>query len=348
MFNYSRCNLVFKFLSALVVPWNFPLNMAAWKIGPALATGNSVILKPAELTSLSAIKLAQLARDSGIPDGVFNVVPGLGAEAGSALSAHMDVDMIGFTGSTTVGRLVLQASALSNLKRVSLELGGKSPQLVFADAEDLDAVASHVMNAAFWNMGENCSCGSRLFVHDSIKDVLVAKLVELSQTRIMGDPLKLETVLGPMITRQHADKVAEFIEKGKREGAKLIVGGSSRGGNFVDITIFEATNNMEIAQEEIFGPVLCVMGFSTEEEAISMANDTKYGLAASVYTSNINTAHRVSRKLKAGNVSINCFSEGDITTPFGGYGQSGFVGRDKSIYAHEQYTELKTIWTEFN
>mmetsp|Transcript_10205 Transcript_10205/g.16681 ORF Transcript_10205/g.16681 Transcript_10205/m.16681 type:complete len:509 (-) Transcript_10205:192-1718(-) len=336
---------------ALIVPWNFPLLMAAWKIAPALATGNSVVLKPAELSSLSAIRIAGLAKEAGIPDGVINVVPGLGAETGAALSNHMDIDMIGFTGSTLVGRLVLKAAGDSNLKRVSLECGGKSAQVVFPDVEDMDAVAEEVMSAAFWNMGENCSCGSRLLVHNSVKDALVGKLVNLSKTWTVGSPTDLKSKLGSMISKDHANKVMGFIETGKKEGAKLIVGGTklheSTGGDFIAITIFDnVRNDMHIAQEEIFGPVLSVIGFDTEKEAIQIANDTKYGLAASLYTSNINIANRVSRKLRAGNVSVNCFSEGDCTTPFGGYKQSGFVGRDKSIFAHEQYTEMKTVWTK--
>jgi gamma-glutamyl-gamma-aminobutyraldehyde dehydrogenase len=334
-----------------VVPWNFPAQMVAWKIGPALATGNSVVLKPAELTSLSAIRMAELAAEAGIPAGVFNVVPGFGETAGQAIGRHMDVDMVAFTGSTEVGRCFLKYSAESNLKRITLECGGKSPQVVFADAPDLDMVATNAVSAGFWNMGENCSCGSRLIVHKSIKDELVAKVAKLAKAWKVGDPLDPQNRLGSMIEKPHLDKVLGYIESGKAEGAKLVMGGKrileKTGGYFVEVTIFdEVTPQMTIAREEIFGPVLSVIPFSTEEQALAIANDTNYGLAASLYTRDLNTAHRAARAIRAGTVSVNCFSEGDITTPFGGYKQSGFGGRDKSIWAHEQYTELKTIWMQ--
>ena len=338
----------------LIVPWNFPLLMAAWKLAPALSTGCTVVLKPAELTSLSALRIADLAKKAGIPDGVLNVVPGLGPVAGAALANHMDVDFVGFTGSTAVGRTILQASGNSNLKRVSLECGGKSAQLVFNDIENIDSVAEHCMAAAFWNMGENCSCGSRLLVQKGMKEKLLEKMIALSRSEWkVGNPLDINTKLGPMISPQHFSKVLGYISKGIESGANLLLGGKQilqdSGGNFVEITIFDnVTNESIICQEEIFGPVLCVIEFDTEQEAVELANETKYGLAASVYTSNVNRAVRVSRRLQAGNVSVNCFAEGDDTTPFGGYKQSGFVGRDKSIYAHEQYTELKTIWYEID
>ena len=336
----------------LIVPWNFPLLMAAWKLAPALATGNSCILKPSELTSLSAIRLGQIANEAGIPPGVLNIVPGLGAKAGAAISSHMDINMCGFTGSTVTGRLVLKASSESNLKRVSLELGGKSPQVVFDDIEDIDKVIGSIMDAAFWNQSENCSCGSRLIVQKSIKAKIMEKLLEKIEAKDewnIGDPIELDTNVGSMISPQHMDKVMGYIKKGKEEGATLVIGGNrvleSSGGDFVELTIFDnVKNDMSIAQNEIFGPVLCVIDFETEEEAIAIANDTKYGLAASLYTSNVHRALRVSKKLRAGNVSVNCFAEGDDTTPFGGYKQSGFAGHDKSIHAHEQYQELKTIW----
>ena len=334
-----------------VVPWNFPAQMVAWKIGPALATGNSVVLKPAELTSLSAIRMAELAAEAGVPAGVFDVVPGFGETAGQAIGRHMDVDMVAFTGSTEVGRYFLKYSAESNLKRITLECGGKSPQVVFADAPDLDMVAANAVSAGFWNMGENCSCGSRLIVHQSIKDELVAKIAKLAKTWKVGDPLDPQNRLGSMIEKPHLEKVLGYIESGKAEGAKLVMGGKrimeKTGGYFVEVTIFdEVTPQMKIAREEIFGPVLSVIPFSTEEQALAIANDTNYGLAASLYTRDLNTAHRAARAIRAGTVSVNCFSEGDITTPFGGYKQSGFGGRDKSIWAHEQYTELKTIWMQ--
>ena len=333
-----------------------PLNhtnivQTSWKIGPALATGNCVVLKPAELTSLSALRVAELACEAGVPPGVFNVIPGLGSEAGAALALHMDVDMIGFTGSVGVGRSILKAASESNIKRVSLELGGKSPQIIFPDVEDLDEVAAEVMKAAFWNMGENCSCGSRLLVHESIKPALVEKLRALAKSSSwkLGNPLSLDTKIGSMISPVHAEKVLSYIAAGVKEGASLALGGKrvneESGGHFVEITLFDnVTSDMKIAREEIFGPVLSIITFSTEQEAIALANDTMYGLAASLYTSSLKRAHRVSKKIRAGTVSVNCFGEGDMTTPFGGYKQSGFVGRDKSLHAHEQYTELKTIW----
>jgi gamma-glutamyl-gamma-aminobutyraldehyde dehydrogenase len=334
-----------------VIPWNFPAQMAAWKLGPALATGNSVVLKPAELTSLSAIRMAELAAEAGVPAGVFNVVPGLGETAGQAIGRHMDVDMVAFTGSTEVGRYFLKYAAESNLKRIILECGGKSPQVVFEDAPDLDTVANNAVGAAFWNMGENCSCGSRLIMHKRIKDGLVARIAKLAKTWKVGDPLDPQNRLGAMIEKPHLEKVLGYIEAGKADGAKLILGGrrilEKTGGYFVEVTIFdEVSNQMKIAREEIFGPVLSVIPFSTEDEAIALANDTNYGLAASFYTRDFNRAHRVARAIRAGTVSVNCFSEGDITTPFGGFKQSGFFGRDKSIWAHQQYTELKTIWMQ--
>jgi 4-(gamma-glutamylamino)butanal dehydrogenase len=336
-----------------VVPWNFPAQMAAWKIGPALAAGNSVVLKPAELTSLSAIRMAELAAEAGLPAGVFNVVPGFGETAGQAIGRHPDVDLVAFTGSTEVGRYFLKYSAESNLKRILLECGGKSPQVVFADAPDLDGVANHVVSAAFWNMGENCSCGSRLIVHKTVKDELVAKVAAVAKTWKTGDPLDPRNRLGAMIEKPHLEKVLAYIDAGKAEGARLVMGGNrileETGGYFVEPTIFdEVSNRMKIAREEIFGPVLSVIPFSTEDEAVALANDTNYGLAASLYTRDLGTAHRVARAIRAGTVSVNCFSEGDITTPFGGFKESGFGGRDKSIWAHEQYTELKTIWMQLS
>ncbi len=334
-----------------VIPWNFPAQMAAWKIGPALAAGNTVVLKPAEQTSLSALRMAELAVEAGVPAGVLNVVPGLGETVGQALGRHPDVDMVAFTGSTEVGRYFLKYSAESNLKRIILECGGKCPQVVFEDAPDLDAVAAHVVSAAFWNMGENCSSGSRLIVHRKVKDELVARVVEQARAWKVGDPLDPANRLGSMIERAHLEKVLGYIESGLGEGARLIMGGhrilEETGGYFTEVTIFDEVDpRMRIAREEIFGPVLSVIPFSTEEEALALANETPYGLAASLYTCDLDRAHRAARAIRAGTVSVNCFSEGDITTPFGGFKQSGFMGRDKSIWAHDQYTELKTIWMQ--
>ncbi|WP_369958883.1 aldehyde dehydrogenase [Pseudomonas benzenivorans] len=336
-----------------VLPWNFPCMMAGWKLGPALITGNSVVLKPAELTSLATLRLAELAHQAGIPAGVLNVVPGLGHSAGKAIGLHPDIDLAAFTGSTEVGRLFLEYSAKSNLKRVVLECGGKNPQVVMGDAGDLAAVAGNVLAAAFWNMGENCSAGSRLIVHRSLKDALLEEMLGQLQDWATGDPLDPAVRLGALIEEAHMEKVLGHIEQAKAEGCKLVTGGvrlhAESGGYFVAPTIFEAPSNAaSVAQEEIFGPVLAVIAFDTEEEAIAIANDTCYGLAASLWTANINTAHRVAAAIRAGTVSVNCFSEGDICTPFGGYKQSGFGGRDKSIYAHDQYCELKTTWIQLS
>lgn len=336
-----------------VVPWNFPLLMAAWKLGPALATGNSVILKPASQTSLSVIRLAELASEAGLPDGVLNVIPGPGGVVGRAIGMHKDVDAVAFTGSTEVGRMFLEYSAQSNIKHIMLELGGKSPQVIMDDYADLDAAAQHIVNAAFWNMGENCSAGSRLIVHKNIHDKLMEKVIAVCKTWPVGDPLDPAVRVGPMIGKGQMDKVLEYIEAGKAEGAKLILGGKQvlkdTGGYYIELTIFDnVRNDMKIAQEEIFGPVLSTITFRDEDEGVAIANDTNYGLAASLYTDNLNRAHRMARAIQAGTVSVNCYSEGDITTPFGGYKESGFVGRDKSIHAHDQYMQLKTIWMQLS
>jgi gamma-glutamyl-gamma-aminobutyraldehyde dehydrogenase len=332
-----------------VVPWNFPLLMATWKVAPALAAGNSMIVKPSRLTSLSAIRLAELGAEAGLPDGVLNVVPGPGAAAGAALGRHMDVDKVTFTGSTEVGRLFLQYAAESNLKDVTLECGGKSPALVLADPPDLDLVTEQVLFGALMNMGENCSCGSRLIVHRSVQEELVGRLVEGLAAWPVGDPMAPETRLGPMIERPHLDKVLGYIARGRDEGARVVSGGGrtleDSGGYFVAPTIFDdVRNDMVIAREEIFGPVLSTIPFESEEEGIRLANETSYGLAAAVYTRDVDAAFRVARALRAGTVGVNAYSEGDITTPFGGYKESGFGGRDKGLEALEQYTEKKTIW----
>jgi 4-(gamma-glutamylamino)butanal dehydrogenase len=335
-----------------VVPWNFPLLMAAWKIAPALAAGNSIVVKPSRLTSLSAIRLAELAVEAGLPDGVLNVVPGPGGTAGQALGRHMDVDMVTFTGSTEVGRQFLTYAAESNLKEITLECGGKSPQVVLADPPDLDLVAEQVLFAALVNQGENCSSGSRLIVHRSVQDALLERLVEKLPEWPVGDPMDASTRVGPMIERPHLDKVLGYISAGRSEGARVVTGGGrvleESGGYFVAPTIFgDVANSMRIAREEIFGPVLSTIPFDSEEEGVRLANETSYGLAASVYTRDLDTAFRVARALRAGTVGVNAYSEGDITTPFGGYKESGFGGRDKGLEALEQYTQKKTIWVAF-
>jgi len=332
-----------------VVPWNFPILMAMWKVAPCLAAGNSMIAKPSRLSSLSAIRLGELAAEAGLPDGVLNVVPGPGGGAGAALGRHMDVDKVTFTGSTEVGRLFLQYSAESNLKEVTLECGGKSPALVLASAPDLDLVTEQVLFGALMNMGENCSCGSRLIVHRSVQDELVERLAAGLAAWPVGDPLDPATRVGPMIEKPHLEKVMGYIERGRAEGARVAVGGSrileESGGYFVAPTIFDGvSNDMTIAREEIFGPVLSTIAFETEEEGVRLANETSFGLAAAVYTKDLDAAFRVSRALRAGTVGVNAYSEGDITTPFGGYKQSGFGGRDKGLEAFDQYTEKKTIW----
>ncbi len=336
-----------------VLPWNYPLMMAAWKIGPALAAGNTMVLKPAEQTSMSTIRMVELATEAGIPDGVLNVVPGYGETVGQALGVHNDVDCIGFTGSTEVGRMFLRYSADSNLKRVLLECGGKSPMVVMADAEDLDKVAANACESIFWNAGQNCSSNSRLILHESVADDVMERIDEAMHDWVLGDPLDPETRMGAIIEPVHLGKILGHIDAAKAQGAVVRCGGrrarEDSGGWYVEPTIFEGvTADMTIARDEVFGPVLSVSTFSHADEAIAMANDTPYGLHASVFTSNVRSAHLASRMIKAGTVSVNAYSEGDMTTPFGGYGLSGFGGRDNGVHAHEQYTETKTVWLDLS
>ena len=336
-----------------VLPWNFPLMMAAWKIGPALAAGNTMVLKPAEQTSLSTIRIGELATEAGLPDGVLNVVPGFGETAGRSLGLHNGVDCVGFTGSTEVGRMFLRYSADSNLKRVLLECGGKNPMVVMSDAEDLEKVAASACESIFWNAGQNCSSNSRLLLHESVADDVLARIDEAMHGWIVGDPLDPETRVGAIIEPVHMDKILANIEKATDEGATLHAGGQQTrvdsGGWFVEPTIFTGvTHDMTVAREEVFGPVLSVSTFAHADEGIAMANDTDYGLHASVFTSNVRSAHLAARRLKAGTVSVNTYSEGDMSTPFGGYGLSGFGGRDNGVHAHEQYTETKTIWLDLS
>ncbi|MEB6665721.1 aldehyde dehydrogenase [Acinetobacter vivianii] len=331
----------------LVLPWNFPLLMLAWKIGPALAAGCSVVVKPAKETTLTALRVAELAAEAGISAGVFNIVPGGGREVGEPLGRHMDVTMVSFTGSTETGRLFLKYASESNLKRVVLECGGKNPAVVMNDVEDLDRVAQHIVNGAFWNMGENCSASSRLIVHNDIKDELLGLIgVHLADWK-MGNPLDPEHKLGSLISKSHFEKVKSYIEQAKAEKLNIVHGGQTDKGIFVEPTVVDGVKVTDtLFQEEVFGPILSVTTFNTIEEAITLANDTVYGLAGSVYTSNLRNAIKLARAIQAGVVTVNCFGEGDVTTPFGGYKESGFGGRDKSIWAHDQYTEIKTIWID--
>lgn len=333
---------------AAIVPWNFPLVMASWKIGPALAAGNSVILKPAEQSPLSAIHLGKLAKEAGIPDGVFNVLPGLGENVGQALGLHNDVDCIAFTGSTQIGKLMMKYAGESNLKRVSVECGGKSPLIVMADAPDLDAAAAEAAWGVFYNQGQVCNASTRLLVEASIKDAFVAKVAEVAKTIKVGHPLDPNSTIGAIVDENQFKSVCSFIEKGKSEGANVVLGGrtldTEKGGFYLEPTIFsDVKNDMTIAQKEIFGPVLSVISFETEEEAIEIANDTIYGLGAGVFTKDINRAMRMSRALNAGCVWVNTYDAGDMSATFGGYKQSGF-GRDKSLHALDKYTEIKNTW----
>ena len=325
-----------------VLPWNFPLLMIAWKIGPALAAGNSVVLKPAEQTSLTALRVAELAFEAGVPRGVLNVVTGMGPAVGEPMGRHMDIDMLSFTGSTETGRRFLQYSAESNMKNIVLECGGKNPAVVLEDAEDLDLVADHVVNGAFWNMGENCSASSRLIVHEKVKKDLMKRIVARTRNWKTGNPLDPRYHLGALVDKEHFKKVSGYLKKGK-----AVVGGKTAEGRYVYPTIIdEVKPSDKLAKEEVFGPVLAVITVRSTDEAIAMANKTEYGLAASVFSANGKRALRAARDIRAGTVTVNCFGEGDITTPFGGYKQSGFGGRDNSIHAHDQYTELKTIWVD--
>lgn len=331
----------------LVLPWNFPLLMLAWKIGPALAAGCSVIVKPAKETTLTALRMAELAHEAGVPAGVFNVLPGGGKEVGEPLGRHMDVSMVSFTGSTATGRLFLKYAADSNLKRIVLECGGKNPAVVMNDVEDIDIVAQNIVSGAFWNMGENCSASSRLIVHADVKEELLERIGVHIREWKFGDPLDPEYRSGSLVSKAHFEKVRSYIEQAAAENLRLAFGGDTERGIFIEPTVVDGVGrDSRLFREEIFGPILSVTAFASIDEAIALANDTPYGLAAAAYTSNLKNAIRLSREIRAGVVTVNCFGEGDITTPFGGYKESGFGGRDKSIWAHDQYTELKTIWID--
>ncbi len=333
-----------------VVPWNFPLDMATWKAAAALAAGNSVVLKPAEQSPLSALRLAELAAEAGLPDGVLNVVPGFGATAGRALGLHMDVDCLAFTGSTATGKRFMEYSGQSNLKQVWPETGGKSPNIVFADCEDLDAAADMAAFGIFFNQGEVCSANSRLYVEASIRDRFLEKLVERAQAMQPGDPLDPASKMGAIVDERQTQGIMRFVEAGKRS-ARLVTGGERVSvdgkGCFVQPTIFaDVTQDNPLARDEIFGPVLSVISFDTEDQAVAMANDSIYGLAASVWTDNLSRACRVADRLHVGTVSVNTVDALSAQTPFGGMKQSGF-GRDLSLHSLEKYTALKTVWIKY-
>jgi aldehyde dehydrogenase (NAD+) len=334
---------------AAIVPWNYPLQIAVWKVAPALAAGCSVVLKPSELTPLTALRLAELALEAGIPEGVLNVVTGYGHTTGEALARHMDVDKLSFTGSVRTARALLKASAESNLKRISLELGGKNPNIIFPDC-DMDAALRSALWGIFANKGEVCSAGSRLLLHEDIHDKFLDALVERANAFKLGNPLDSSTQMGSQISQTQMDRILGYIETGKAEGAKLLCGGerdTSDGkdkGFYIKPTIFsEVRPQMKIAQEEIFGPVLAAIKFSTPEEAIEIANGTIYGLVSAVWTRDIQLAHRMAAAIKAGSVWINTYNGFDTASPFGGYKQSGF-GRDLGQYALDQYTNVKSVW----
>jgi aldehyde dehydrogenase (NAD+) len=335
-----------------IIPWNFPMLMAGWKVAPALACANTVILKPAEQTPLTALELAALAAEVGLPPGVLNVVTGFGETAGGALVRHPGVDKIAFTGSTAVGKIIMREAA-ETLKKVSLELGGKSPNIVFADA-DIDAAARGAFSAIFYNAGQTCTAGSRLLVQRSKKDELLGKLVERAKKMQPGDPLDAKTRMGPLISEEQLDRVVSYIEKGVSEGAKLVAGGKraqylgSEQGWWLEPTIFDdVLPGHTIAQEEIFGPVLATLTFEDEEEAVTIANHTIYGLAAAIWTNDLKRAHRLARRIHAGTVWVNTYHPLDSASPFGGYKQSGY-GRELGSYALDLYTQIKSVWIDLS
>lgn len=330
-----------------IIPWNFPLMMAAWKIAPALATGCTVVLKPAEQTPLSALYLAKLIKEAGFPDGVVNIVPGFGMPAGNELVKHPDVNKVAFTGSTAVGKSIMKEAA-NTMKRVTLELGGKSPNIVFPDA-DLEKTIPGVFSAIMANQGEVCSAGSRVYIHEDVYDKVVSELEKYAKSVKQGPGVDPETEMGPLVSKKQQERVISYIEKGKAEGAKVLTGGGhSTEGYFVEPTVFvDVEDTMTIAQEEIFGPVVVAMPFKTVDEVIERANNSPYGLAAGIWTESLSRAHQVADKLKAGSVWVNCYNLTDPASPFGGYKQSGF-GREMGSYALNNYTEVKSVWIDLN
>ncbi len=329
---------------AQIIPWNFPLLMQAWKLGPALATGNTVVMKPAEQTPLSALRVGELIMEAGFPDGVVNLLPGYGPTAGAALTRHMDVDKVAFTGLTEVGRLIMEEAAKSNLKRVTLELGGKSPNIVFADA-DIDSAIEGSHFALFFNQGQCCCAGSRTFVEEKIYDEFVERSAARAKKRSVGDPFAPSTEQGPQVDDVQFGKVMSYIEAGKRDGARLVAGGARSGdvGYFVEPTVFaDVQDGMTIAQEEIFGPVMSIIKFKSVDEVVDRANQTIYGLAAAVWTRDIGKAHAIANNVRAGTVWVNCYDVLQAAAPFGGFKQSG-LGRELGEYGLQQYSEIKTV-----
>ena len=327
-----------------IIPWNFPLLMAAWKLGPALACGNTVILKPAEQTPLTALRLGELIMEAGLPEGVLNIITGFGPGAGSSIAEHPEIDKVAFTGSTEVGKIILKASA-GNLKKVSLELGGKAPNIIFPDA-DLDQAVPTAMMGVFFNSGQVCCAGTRIFVQRDKYDEVVGKLANFSKGVTMGDPFDQKSTIGPLVSREQFDRVKGYLDVGKKEGAKVAAGGDAGTGKgyFVNPTLFTGVkNDMRIAREEIFGPVGAAMSFTDENDAVFQGNNTDYGLSAAVWTLDLSRAHKMARSLKAGTVWVNCFNQLDPITPFGGYKQSGF-GRELGKYAIDLYTQIKSVW----
>ena len=329
-----------------IIPWNFPALMQSWKWGPALACGCTVVLKPAEQTPLTALRIAELAIEAGFPPGVINVVPGFGPTAGAAIAAHMDVDKVAFTGSTVVGKQIMKTAAETNLKRVTLELGGKSPNIIFADA-DVETAAKFAYHALFFNMGQCCCAGSRLLIEDKVHDQVMDILIASAKKQRVGDPFEQQTTQGPQVSDEQYKQILGYIDKGKKEGAKCVTGGKKvdRAGYFIEPTVFDdVRDDMTVAKEEIFGPVLCAMKFSDLDEAIQRGNRTMYGLAAAVWTRDINKANRVAAGLKAGTVWVNCYNVFDPAVPFGGFKLSG-IGREMGEYALQNYTEVKAVVT---
>ncbi len=328
-----------------IIPWNFPLLMAAWKLGPALATGCTVVLKPAEQTPLSALRLGELIVEAGFPPGVVNIVPGFGETAGQAVAMHPDIDKVAFTGSTVVGKLIMEYAARSNLKKVSLELGGKAPNIVFADA-DVDAAVDGAVRGIFFNQGEVCCAGSRLFLEKPVHDEFLEKFKTRAEALVVGNPLDPKTQMGAQVSKEQFDRILGYVETGKREGGRLVTGGkpAASKGYFMKPTIFaDVSNDMTIAREEIFGPVVATLPFEGLEDAITQANSTIYGLSAGIWTRDIGKAHRLAKEVRAGTVWVNCFNHFDAGSPFGGFKQSG-IGREMGKYAVELYTQVKSVW----